>query len=717
MTTRDYLNTLFFYRRIAVTVFLWVVAIGFIVTMLLPPTYRADARLLTLFAGYYSQSNATNGGTEPAPIEGQLVSIEAQILNSPELHRAVVTELLGPEANASRINDQLDHFERHFHLEQDDLASVVTISYIDSNPKRASDMLNRLLAEYFHQRASIFTSGRASSLIAQRDAVRAKLDKLNVDIVAFQKRNDLLNIDDQINHAIALHNLLKQRKLENDNALAQDRSTFASLVESAESVSSTILLFRDNTEAAHTLDTMQLSLLQLEARRADLAARYLPLSPFVRQIDQQLKDVSASIAKQKQHLTGAVRYGHNTFYDTVQDRLAVVSSNIKGEAARQRELQTQLVASEAGLQTLIGATNKLSQMFVDRTILTESLRNLSHQVDLASIDQIQADTASSTNVRVIQAPVPPAHRNNPIGMFIAASIISGLMASALTVLVLASLRETFLSPEQVERALLLPVLSAPITPWKEKKTPRRNTILWSTINTIVHNTVLRTKDAADLPPYRPSMLLYGRAITAIDTISDAETKLVMMISFDQNDGLASVIQGLATELVRRSSRPILIIDLASTQDVPLYGQPNEAGMLVWGVTNDAPEQDRATIPDDDPHLHIFVFEPVEGYEVVIGRLRDPAFHLTSQQAANLFALFRKKYDYVIIHAPPARSSFMGVENARLADATLLIIRAEKTRKPIALGIKTQIQETGGQITGIILTDRKSYIPDRIYRFL
>jgi len=62
-------------------------------------------------------------------------------------------------------------------------------------------------------------------------------------------------------------------------------------------------------------------------------------------------------------------------------------------------------------------------------------------------------------------------------------------------------------------------------------------------------------------------------------------------------------------------------------------------------------------------------------------------------------------------------SFVGIETSILADATVLAIQAEETRKPVALTLKTQVQDAGGRIAGIALTNRHSYIPDFVYKFL
>lgn len=701
ITTRDYLNTLFFYRKIALMVFVWTVVIGLIIGLLQKPAYRAEARLLTLQAGYYNQSSV-NDGTPAQPLEGQLVSIEAQILNSSELHRAVLKTLLGPNASRKQINEQLRVFEKHFRLEQDDLASTISLFYTDTDPKRAAEMLSRILTEYFDERAVIFTSGRVSSLAERRDVIRAELDKLNANMVAFQTKYGIVSIDDQIAHAVALQGLIRQRKLENNSALAQDRSTLASLLTSAKDVPATILLFSDNGEAARALDTMQLSQLQLEARRADLASRYMKSSPFVKQIDRQIKALRVSISQQKEKLVGVERYGHNAYYDTVQDRLSVVSSNIKGEIARQKELEDQLKTASAGLQALIGAANELSQMQTDRNILTESLRSLSRQVEVASIDRIQADSASSTNVRVIQAPFPPAQPSNPLSMFIAASIVAGIVLPAVTILVLASLRETFLSPEQVERVMSLPVLSAPVMP--AKKDMRR----W-------FGGGKAAGDGTLLPASYPQRILYGRTITAIDTSSDSPTKLVMMISFHDHEGLLEIVQGLAAELEPRSSRSILVLDMASTPDNPLYGTPNDKGELPWLFGSGENRSDAP--PPEESVQKLLEFLPVAGHDIIVARPREGTLTLTPHETTALFDSLRAQHDYVVVHAPPVSRSFAGVANTRLADATILVVRAERTRKPVVLGLKEQIQEAGGWIVGVILTHRKSYIPAFIYRFL
>lgn len=699
LTIRDYLNTFFYYRKVAVAVFLSIVALGVAFALMVPMPYRAQASLLVLLAGYYDQTNSTNGSAGLQMATGQLDSVEAQILSSPELHRDVVISKLGPNASEREINRELQDFERHLHIEQNDVANTIQLSYYDADPKVAADALSRLLDKYFRRRATIFTSGRVDFLTGQRDDVKAQLDKANADLLAFEEKHGIVDVNDQISRAVLLESQLVQHKLENDTRLAQDRGELRAMQASSKDVKATIPVFTDDSEAAHALDTMQLSLMQLETRRADFASRYMASSPFVKQLDQQVADMRANIAKQKAQLANATRYGHNDYYDVVQGKLSSLNASIAGEIALQHALDSQITDARARLRNLSDVSSQMHQLQSNRDILADSFKERSRQVELARIQQGQVSQVNSTNVRVIQAPFPPAERSVSGSVIIAAAVAAGLLISGLVVLILASLRETFLSPEQAERSLLVPVLNAPVMLGGARRPGAPGGA---------------STEAAGLEN-RPAHLAYGRMIAAINACTEAPAKVIMVLSSGRNDGLLSVIHGLSVELEHRSAKPVLVLDMASTPDAPLYGRPNAQGLLPWpgrGTVNDR----AAVVAPDATHAEGLEFAPVDGHNIVVARPQSGTFPSSWQQTHTLFDALRKSHDYIVVHAPPASQSYAGVENTPLADATVLVVRAEATRKPVALALKTQVEDAGGRLIGVALTHRRGYIPGFIYRF-
>ncbi|WP_084663955.1 GumC family protein [Pandoraea faecigallinarum] len=715
VTIRDYLNTLFYYRKIATTVFLAIVALGVLVALFVPIPYRAQATLLVLNAGYYDQTNNPNGGVSLQPPPGQLNGVEAQILSSPELHRDVILSKLGPGATASDIDRELQNFEKRLHIEQNDLANTITLTYSDTDPKAAADALARLLDKYFRQRASIFTSGRVNLLVSQRDDVGKQLDKADADLLAFQKKHGIVKIDDQTSRAVLLESQLVQRKLETDAKLAQDRSELKSLQGSTKDVRSTIPIYTDDSETSRAINTLQGSLSELENKRADFASRYMATSPFVVQLDKQIADMRANIAKQRQEMMTATRLGHNNYFDVVQERLAVLNASIAGGMAQQAALEAQIKETRDKLQGMSDVSSQLSQLQARRDILADSFKERSRQVELARVQQGQVSQINGTNVRVIQAPFPPSQRSVSASLLIAASIAAGLLISALTVLILSSLRETFLSPEQVERALLLPVVNAPVMLGGQRA---GGTGTSGTSGTAAAPGVANAEAAYA----RPAHLAYGRMIAAINSSTDSHAKVVMALSAGKNDGLASVIQGLTSELEHRSGKPILILDIASTPDSPMYGKPNAQGLLAWpsnggtALTDVAASGMGDTGADGSGVLSDLAFTRVDRHNIVVAQPRSGAIPSSWQQVTRLFDALRESHDYIVVHAPPSSQSFTGIENASLADATVLVVRAEATRKPVIAGLKAQVEDAGGRLIGVALTHRRGYIPSFIYRF-
>lgn len=715
VSLRDILNTIFYYRHLMVWVILFFFCVSVVLAIVMPPVYRAEARLLTLYAGYYDmQINRAAGRAAPSFNPTQVVNVEAQILSSPELHRAIVRKEIGMDADTSTLDEALRAFERHFHLEKVEAANVIEVSYTAADPDRAADVLNQLIAQYFRQRSDVFTQGRVAFLISQRDKVREQLDAANVQISAFQRAHGVVDVDAQISSAVSLDGLLRQRALENERSLAQDSSSLDSLMLHVDEVPLDIELFRDNTEATHALSTMQLSLLQLKSRRADLASRYMTQSPFVRQMDMQIADIDNAINAQKDNLISAVRTGHNTYYDTLRDRIVRLRSDVAGETARQTSLEAQTRDSAAAIQRLISVSNQLRRMEIDRDLLTESFKVFSRQVEEVRIEQNQMNTSSSTNVRIVQAPFPPTHRSNPPLLFIAAGLVAGILVAGLSVIVLSSLRETFLSPEEVERALDLPVLIAPLSTEPPPSTLER--LSKAPLIGAAFRALPKPQNAtpAAPPPYRKND--FGRLIMAVNTSSEARSKLVLLLSFRDNPALPGIIEGLVDDLERRSPRSVLLLDLTGGTQ---YGFFDTNGGLHWpGAASLAPSAVTAQ-PSANAEMmeSVFDFSKVIGRRIVVGRPRPDAVMPIGLPATELFQAVRESHDFVVIHGPSAIRSFIGIETSILADATVLTVQAEETREPVAQTLKSQVLDAGGMIAGVVMTNRRSYIPNAIYKLL
>ena len=544
---RDLLNGVFYHRRIVATIFCTIVGLGVLAALLLPPTYRAEARLLPLSAGIYDMQSA-NGASSPNQVLDPLaiVNVEMQLLQSMEVHRSLVRKELGPAASTTQVNEELNKVEANLHVTKATDANVIELSYTARDPARAADMLRRLIAEYFEARASVLTSGRVAFLVRQRDKVKAQLEAANADIVVYQQRNNVVDIAAQITGAVQQDDLLRQHKLDAEASLADGEQSVATLQTGARRVPAQVELYSDNAEAARTIGEMQTQILQLQSRRADLLSRYMKGAPIVEQVNKQIAGLQSSVERQKGNLVATRRTGRNQYFDSSQDRLTQAKATIAGEAARGATLDRQIAASRTRLNQLIQIQDTIARLRLDRDVLADTFRNLSTQVEQARVQLNQTTSAGSPNVRIIEAPTTPSKRSNPPMLLIAGSIVAGLLTAGAALLVIASLRDTFLAPQEVERTLGMPVLYAPLHHGGDRDGAARRD--------------------------------FGRLVAAIDGHGEGARK-VLLLAPDSRLSLQEAALGLGTALNRRAPGRVLLVRFAHGAGVPPDGRSMEIEMI------------------------------------------------------------------------------------------------------------------------------------------
>lgn len=77
----------------------------------------------------------------------------------------------------------------------------------------------------------------------------------------------------------------------------------------------------------------------------------------------------------------------------------------------------------------------------------------------------------------------------------------------------------------------------------------------------------------------------------------------------------------------------------------------------------------------------------------------------------------EKFDLVLIDSAPASASPDGIALSRYVDGVVLVLEADKTRKPVAENLKNQILQNGGNLLGMVFNNRRYHIPEFVYKRL
>jgi len=187
----------------------------------------------------------------------------------------------------------------------------------------------------------------------------------------------------------------------------------------------------------------------------------------------------------------------------------------------------------------------------------------------------------------------------------------------------------------------------------------------------------------------------------------ASPSVITVTSARREEGKTTVCANLAAALGEVETGRIIVVDgdilqpsLHLTMNVRVG--PGLRAVLQEGLKLDGHVYETA-IPNVDI-LPSFGMGPDEGLE---GPLH--------QRCAQLLALLRKHYSYVIIDTPPVRAGSPAATFAKHSDGVILIARLEKTPSEVVKRTAKDLTDAGAKLLGCVLTHQKHHVPDRIYR--
>jgi capsular exopolysaccharide synthesis family protein len=99
-------------------------------------------------------------------------------------------------------------------------------------------------------------------------------------------------------------------------------------------------------------------------------------------------------------------------------------------------------------------------------------------------------------------------------------------------------------------------------------------------------------------------------------------------------------------------------------------------------------------------------EEESGLHYIVGRsgMPNPQDMLGSQHMRDFVrSMSQQHYDLVILDSPPVLAASDALVLSRIVDATVFVVRWERTPRPIVLGALKQIHSAGGVIAGAVLT--------------
>lgn len=189
-------------------------------------------------------------------------------------------------------------------------------------------------------------------------------------------------------------------------------------------------------------------------------------------------------------------------------------------------------------------------------------------------------------------------------------------------------------------------------------------------------------------------------------------KTIMITACNEGDGVSTVARNLAAALSTGFITKVLLIDLnPKEQPADILKNANSINL--------AENIQKFITKEDNSLLDTITYMP-ENFSLVSMKpgfdYGSNLFH--SDAFKSLFYVFKARYDYIIIDAPPVfSSSGRCLALGALVDGVILVLRAEHTKQEVAKNAKYQLESAGAKLFGAIINRKKYYIPDFIYKRL
>jgi uncharacterized protein involved in exopolysaccharide biosynthesis len=435
-----------------------VVAAG-LFAYLIPDKY--ESRMKILVRNMRAEAPVT-AGTE-APVdrnevsESQIVS-EIELLKSRDLLEKLVkeTNLVKTDADGAENHQEIE--KAVFKLEKDlqitpiKKANIIEVSYASTSPETVALVLTRLSELYFDKHLQVHHPPGAYAFFKdQADAYQKELRGSENQLSAFQQQQNVVAIEQQ-KELILTKMVEANSKLQDLNGAIQETDKrITELQNQLDGMDRRVVTQSrtlPNQFSAERLNTM---LVELKNRRIQLLAKFQPTDRVVREVDDQIQGTTEALQKAVQSTAVEQATDLNPLRQMLESDLTKAKVEQKGRLALRGNLSAQAGDYQKQLSKLEKATSRHNDL--SRQVKqSEGNYQLYAKKEEESRINDALDKQKISNVSVAEAPtVPRAPNKNNRLLALIFGLSLGLITGIGTAFVSELLRETFITPQELEK--------------------------------------------------------------------------------------------------------------------------------------------------------------------------------------------------------------------------------------------------------------------------
>lgn len=661
--------------------------------LLTPRLYRAEAKLQVMkqdpVSGLGDPEQASASMASDALDFNLAVQTQVDVLKSRRLAMDVIGALglestpdyaakkgllpfaKAKEDQATKDDNAYKLFEKRLGVESISGTRLISVTFQDRNPKRAAEVVNRLIAgylDYNYQTRLAATNNATVALSSQLKTMKQSVEEAQAKATDLQQKAGNYGIEGVDNPVIA-----KVDQLNNALTTAQAnriaRQQILKLVGEQGPEALAGLIGQQGTGANTTSSPIQMLRQQqaeAAANFADLKSRYGSKYPKVIQEQQRLDAIQASIDKEDARLRSQALAEYN---------IAASSEN-----AAATDLQAQeRIAAKLG-QNVAAYTVAKHEADAKRDLYEALTKRLEEAGVMASLH--------AGNLEVLDAAAAPSKPSNPRAILVLAIMAFAGLFLGLILAFAADLWDTTVrDPKRIEDDYNLPILGLIPPIEAEIAKTRENMARYSSSGVQwKYQTSASFPDSATAESFRKLRTSVSAAVPHMSK------RIIAITSPSESEGKSFTAFNLAVTFAQ-SGRSVLVIDADLHKKTLSH-------VLGFDTTEGL---DTALTSQEWQKV-------IQPYAAISGLFVLPAGHcsrapgdvVSSVEMMKLLQKVSRTFDLVIIDTPSIMPVVDAVALSSLVDSVILVARYGATAKQSFRRAVSVLRQNGASILGVVL---------------
>lgn len=473
-TLRDLVAVVFRHKRVMILCFLGIFVGALMSALVLPASYRAETKILVK----KERVDPVVSPQQTAPmivkdaISEEELNSEVELMGSEDVLRKVVQECgldqkkswlsrLGfGQSDDTRLAKAARRLKSDLNIEAVKKSNLISVSYESQNAQLAAKVLDTLNAAYIQKHLEVHhPSGQAQFFEQETDRYRTALADTETALKDFDTTQG--GVAPQASRDLVLQKLADfNGDLHTTQAQIKETETrIANLEHQQGSTSARLTTQMKKGDDPQVLQQLKGTLVTLELKRTELLTKFQPTYPLVVEVDKEIADTKATLAKEESTPLHEETTDQNPTYGWINSELAKAKADLAGLQARE-------VATSAIVSQYENTAKQLDEKGITQQDLlrTQKANEENYLLYLKKGEEARIadalDQSNILNVAVMQAPYVPALPSRSPWMLGLVGLVLASVASVGIAFTLDYLDQSFRTPSEVTGELGIPVLAA-----------------------------------------------------------------------------------------------------------------------------------------------------------------------------------------------------------------------------------------------------------------